>query len=132
MLFLDLDGFKQVNDDLGHDAGDLLLKEVSNRVERCVRKTDTVIRLAGDEFTVILEGLKTGTTEATLFAERIMDAIRRPIQIGDAFPEVGVSIGIAIRESQESTDLDELLKRADMAMYAAKRAGKGRVAVDRS
>ena len=97
-LFLDLDGFKQVNDDFGHDVGDLLLKEVSNRILGCLRKTDTVVRLAGDEFTVLLEGLKTGTTEAALFAQRIIEAIRRPIEIGSAVPEVGASIGIAVRE----------------------------------
>ena len=130
-LFLDLDGFKQVNDDFGHDVGDLLLKEVSNRILGCLRKTDTVVRLAGDEFTVLLEGLKTGTTEAALFAQRIIEAIRRPIEIGSAVPEVGASIGIAVREPHESADPDELIRRADAAMYEAERAGKGRVAIDR-
>ena len=125
MLFLDLDGFKAVNDSLGHDAGDALLKEVAARLVSSARQVDTVARLAGDEFTIILEGLTAGTDEVQHFAERIISEVSRPVTIGSEQAQVGVSIGATILESNEAQDGTALLKRADEAMYQAKRAGKG-------
>ena len=129
VLFLDLDGFKTVNDTLGHDAGDALLKEVAARLVSSARQVDTVARLAGDEFTIILEGLTAGTDEVQRFAERIISEVSRPVTIGSEQAQVGVSIGATILESNEAQDGTALLKRADEAMYQAKRAGKGRVVI---
>ena len=129
VLFLDLDGFKAVNDTLGHDAGDALLKEVAARLVSSARQVDTVARLAGDEFTIILEGLTAGTDEVQRFAERIISEVSRPVTIGSEQAQAGVSIGATILESNEAQDGTALLKRADEAMYQAKRAGKGRVVI---
>ena len=123
LLFLDLNDFKNVNDTLGHDAGDSLLKEVARRLCDCVRQTDTVARLSGDEFTVVVEDL-VNNSDADLVARKLLSSIRGPIQIGTNIVEVGVSIGIAIHSSGESITTEELLKNADSAMYSVKRANK--------
>lgn len=129
LMFLDLDGFKGVNDTLGHDAGDVLLKEVAVRLGHCVRQSDTLARLAGDEFVIVLEGLTKGDVEVMRFAERLITEVSQPVVIDSASAMVGVSIGAAIHESGRAEDSAVLLKRADEAMYQAKRAGKGRVFV---
>lgn len=117
MLFCDLDGFKAVNDDLGHEAGDRVLVEIAERLRSVSRSTDLVARLGGDEFLV----LATATpADLESLAERITAAIAEPITIGDRSVSVGVTIGAASTEGHES--LDELLRRADAAMYRRKLA----------
>jgi len=122
LLFVDLDGFKSVNDQHGHATGDLLLIEVAQRLRDCVRLTDTVNRLGGDEFTVILEGAGNDDT-VTALCERIVESLSAPYELGGKRVVSTPSIGAATLEAGES--LSVLQHRADSAMYAAKRAGKG-------
>jgi len=124
LLFVDLDHFKAVNDDYGHEAGDEVLHAVAERLEGCVRATDTVARLGGDEFTVIVEGLDT-PEEAEVIAAKIVAAIGQPIGRGRRTYRVSASVGVAACRGGP-IDPDELLKRADSAAYAAKNAGRGR------
>jgi diguanylate cyclase (GGDEF)-like protein len=121
VLFLDLDGFKAVNDTLGHEAGDEVLVNVAERLRRSLRDEDTVARLGGDEFGIVLEEELQG---ATLTAQRIVRRFQRPWSLTSGDVPVSVSIGIATRTGEE--ELDELLRQADTAMYAAKASGKGR------
>jgi diguanylate cyclase (GGDEF)-like protein/PAS domain S-box-containing protein len=123
LFFLDLDHFKNVNDSLGHWAGDNLLKIIAARIQNCLRKTDTVARMGGDEFTIILPGLS-GISDATELARKLVDAMTDPVQIKDHTVFVGVSIGIAIFPD-DGSDFDTLTKHADTAMYAAKAKGRG-------
>ncbi|MDX1657499.1 MAG: EAL domain-containing protein [Nitriliruptorales bacterium] len=130
VLFLDLDGFKNVNDTLGHAAGDELLKVVAKRIERAVRDHDTVARLGGDEFAVLLEDMEK-ESDAARVAERVLNEIRQPALIEGSTVHVDSSIGIAVSEDGLSgrdtrTATDELLRNADIAMYMAKGGGKGR------
>jgi diguanylate cyclase (GGDEF)-like protein len=118
ILFMDLDGFKAVNDSLGHLAGDQLLKMVGERLRWCVREEDACARLSGDEFAVLLA---VGAV-AEEVAQRIVAALSRPFEIGDTEVAISVSIGIATG----TADADSLLQDADSAMYKAKRAGAGR------
>ncbi len=123
LLCLDLDGFKSVNDTLGHAAGDELLKHVAERLRNCVRETDTIARLGGDEFAVIQ--ISTGQpVDATTLARRICKAVRAPITLGDNEVVVETSIGIAIAP-KDGIGQEQLLKNADMALYRAKRDGRG-------
>ena len=122
VMFLDIDHFKSINDTLGHHGGDLVLQEFARRLLGCVRKTDTVSRLAGDEFTIILEGLQM-EGEAAVVAGKIIEAMQEPFQVGDHTRTVTTSIGIAVRRVDE-TDPEALLRRADEALYAAKSAGR--------
>lgn len=127
VLFLDLDGFKQVNDTLGHDAGDTVLVEVAQRLQACLRPEDTAARLGGDEFTIVLETIVTDAA-AVEVAQRILAELRRPLMIQNRRVEVGGSIGIAV--SVAGRDLaEDVLCAADVAMYRAKHDGKGRYAV---
>lgn len=122
ILFLDLDGFKLINDTYGHDAGDLLLQEVSKRIKSCVRDSDTVARMGGDEFTVIL--CNVGTAESiSLVARKIIDAIAIPVLLNGKNCSVGTSIGISCYPKHGETS-DLLIKVADTAMYLAKQSGK--------
>jgi len=124
-LFLDLDGFKQVNDTLGHDAGDRLLKSVAARLLTTLREGDTIARLGGDEFVVLVEG-GTPTGSPELVAERLLEVLREPFEIEDAArPSVHItaSIGIARGKRISATDL---LRDADIALYEAKAAGRDR------
>jgi diguanylate cyclase (GGDEF)-like protein len=118
LLFLDLDGFKQVNDTFGHDAGDELIKTVASRLTACVRKSDSVARIGGDEFTLILEEIE-GTADIVNVAKKVIDIVSRPVAIGGQQIFVGCSIGIAAYP-EGGEDVDTLLKHADMAMYQAK------------
>lgn len=118
VMFLDLDRFKTVNDSLGHDAGDALLQQVSERLQRCVRDYDTVARLGGDEFAILLEDLSGGEIP-TVVAERITAAFGEPFFVAEAPLPVATSIGIAEFPGDAST-ADELMKCADMAMYSSK------------
>ncbi|MFA6921545.1 MAG: PAS domain S-box protein [Gallionella sp.] len=122
LLFMDLDGFKSVNDTLGHQAGDLLLTGVAERLQQCIRESDTVSRLGGDEFTVILNDAHEQHSVAKI-AEKIIEAIAEPFDLDGNEVRIGVSIGIA-RYSEEADGEDELVKHADQAMYDAKSAGK--------
>ena len=126
LLFIDLDNFKTINDTLGHDVGDALLKQVSVRLLSCVRAGDTVARLGGDEFVVLLDGLSTidaeAATQAELVGEKLLDALNQDYQIGGRTHRSTGSIGVALFE--HPIRVEELLKRADLAMYQAKNAGR--------
>jgi diguanylate cyclase (GGDEF)-like protein/PAS domain S-box-containing protein len=122
VMFLDLDKFKQVNDTLGHDVGDLLLKEVANRLKACVRSVDTVARLAGDEFTVLLPEI-TEEGDADAVAEKILAVMRQPIALGVEDRVVSTSIGISLYP-RDGRDADALMKSADAAMYHVKATGR--------
>ncbi|MDH4186231.1 MAG: GGDEF domain-containing response regulator [Nitrospira sp.] len=121
LMLLDLDRFKTVNDTFGHDMGDELLKAASGRLQACVREVDTVARMGGDEFTIILEG---ASSEQNILAvgQRIIESITTPFELQGHHISIGVSIGITIYPQDDHT-LDELLKHADMAMYRAKQHG---------
>jgi diguanylate cyclase (GGDEF)-like protein len=127
VLFLDLDDFKRVNDRLGHDRGDDVLRVVAERLEAGIRRGDTAARLGGDEFIVLVEDAA-NLEEVRATADRLALRLRRPIGEGVELVEVGVSVGIALSPDGGST-VDELLTNSDAAMYLAKAAGKGRVAV---
>ena len=124
LLFLDLDRFKEVNDSLGHDAGDRLLIEAAKRICACVRDSDTVARLGGDEFTVILSEIE-DVKAIERVAQNVIDSIAEVIEVDDAKVHISVSIGITIFPD-DATGVDDLLKNADLAMYAAKNAGRNR------
>jgi diguanylate cyclase (GGDEF)-like protein len=118
VLMLDLDRFKEINDTLGHQSGDLVLKEVGRRLEEVLRESDTVARLGGDEFAVLAPGAIT-TTPGLSLAERITDALEAPIVLGELPLEVEASIGIAAYPAH-GDDAETLLRRADVAMYLSK------------
>jgi len=122
LLFLDLDHFKKINDRLGHLVGDLFLKAVANTLQGCLRKGDTVARLSGDEFTIIMEDLE-HIEDAILLTEKILHLFDRPFVIKDQEVFSSVSIGISIFPS-DGEDAETLIKNADIAMYAAKKAGR--------
>lgn len=127
LLFLDLDRFKQINDSLGHLAGDRLLASIARRLQACVRPGDVLARLGGDEFAVLLDDLK-DATDATRIAERMQEALHTPLRNAESEVVVTASIGIAFG----GADLDgheELLRDADLAMYRAKASGKARYEV---
>lgn len=123
VLFVDLDGFKPVNDRHGHLAGDMLLQGVAERLQGCVRETDTVARIGGDEFVVLSTDAPDEAAAATV-AAKVLDALAVPFDLGTAQARVGASIGIALAP-RNGDDVDRLLDAADAAMYDAKRAGKG-------
>jgi diguanylate cyclase (GGDEF)-like protein/PAS domain S-box-containing protein len=128
VLMMDLDGFKQVNDTLGHDHGDLLLKQVAVRLVGALRETDTIARLGGDEF-VILPAGATDLTAASALAWKIEQACQPGFMINDEIVRVSASIGIALFPQHGATP-GELLRRADAAMYLAKRTGSGHAVFD--
>lgn len=122
VLFIDLNEFKGINDSYGHDVGDAVLKEVAVRLEKNLRNVDTVARIGGDEFIVILSDLRE-KKDVILIAEKILSAFHPPIHHGDLCLDTGISVGIALFPQDASTP-DELLKKADNAMYFAKQNGK--------
>jgi diguanylate cyclase len=122
LLFIDLDDFKTVNDQLGHAAGDDLLVEVGGRLKTCVRDEDTVARLGGDEFAILLEQASSHEV-AVRVAGRILEAMRPPFVIQGRRVQVGASVGVTVSEASE---VDAVLREADVAMYMAKAHGKGR------
>jgi diguanylate cyclase (GGDEF)-like protein/PAS domain S-box-containing protein len=127
LMFLDLDHFKQLNDSLGHDIGDLLLAQVAQRIQTCVRECDSLARLGGDEFVILLEGLSVQATEAAAEAEeiaaKILKALRAPYRLDKhdytSTPSIGIVLFLDSLEPVET-----LLKKADLAMYQAKAAGR--------
>lgn len=125
VVYLDLDGFKAVNDQLGHDAGDLLLQQIARRLQAATRATDTVSRKGGDEFIVLLTGLADADTLQDL-ARKLLAVCDAPFQLGARSVSVGISAGVALYP-QQSDNFEQLARHADAAMYAAKRAGRGRV-----
>ena len=126
LLFLDLDGFKAVNDAQGHNAGDALLIEIAKRLQGSIRKSDEAIRLGGDEFTVILEGLVDGVNDACRLAGQLLEKIQKPIWLESYEAKVSASIGITLYIPGSARTADDLINTADTAMYEAKRAGKAR------
>jgi diguanylate cyclase (GGDEF)-like protein len=122
VLYIDIDEFKSVNDSLGHPVGDELLKAVADRLRGCLRQTDFVARLAGDEFAIIQMAVKQ-PEDATDLVERIYAVIRKPYDCAGHLLTADASIGIALAP-QDGDDLDQLLKNADLAMYAAKADGR--------
>jgi diguanylate cyclase (GGDEF)-like protein len=122
LLFMDLDGFKQVNDTLGHANGDLLLQEVAGRLLEVTRSSDVLARIGGDEFTFILNNI--GTQEnAQMVANKIIETLCKPFSLGGSAASIGGSIGIAMYPD-DGAESETLLNKADEAMYLAKRNGK--------
>jgi diguanylate cyclase (GGDEF)-like protein len=128
VLFLDMDGFKLVNDTYGHEEGDELLRQFGARILGSIRKTDMAARLAGDEFVVILE-LLGDESDAANKADFLLGQLARPFILNSASVQVGASIGLALQMPQDAQDPARLLARADQAMYEAKRKGKSRIAI---
>ncbi|HET6966034.1 MAG TPA: GGDEF domain-containing protein, partial [Acidimicrobiales bacterium] len=124
LLFIDLDGFKEVNDTLGHNAGDELLRAVAARLRRSVRTDDLVARLGGDEFTVLLSSV-TGPDAAMEIAENLRTELAQPLVIADRVVAVSCSIGVMLMRPGDQT-ASQVLHAADAAMYGAKKSGGGR------
>jgi diguanylate cyclase (GGDEF)-like protein/PAS domain S-box-containing protein len=125
VLFIDLDRFKTINDSLGHQIGDALLKLVAQRLRECIRGADTVSRFGGDEFVVLLNGV-TGSGEALQIAQRLLGALRAPYTIDAMELSVSCSVGIAMFPD-DAQDMEELMRHADAAMYEAKASGRDSV-----
>jgi diguanylate cyclase (GGDEF)-like protein/PAS domain S-box-containing protein len=124
LMYLDLDRFKEINDTLGHDMGDLLLRQVAQRLLDCVRASDTVARLGGDEFTIILNNVAdTGSVER--MAQNILDKLAEPFQLNNEVVYITTSIGLTLYP-EDGKNVEILLKNADQAMYAAKNEGRNR------
>ena len=119
VLFVDLDGFKAVNDHGGHAAGDDVLRRVASRIQNALRPADLVARYGGDEFIVLLEEVE--LDYAVEIGERLVEAFRQPVEHGSGLADVGVSIGVAMTRLDD--DVDTIVARADEAMYVAKEAG---------
>lgn len=124
LMFIDLDGFKQVNDLLGHEAGDELLRQAAERLRKCVRETDTVARLGGDEFTLILTEIR-HMPHVNILAQQVLDELAKAFAIDCRNVLVSASVGIAIYPN-DAPHAAELLQHADQAMYAAKQSGRNR------
>ena len=125
--YLDIDGFKAVNDGLGHKAGDELLVGISKRLLGSLRKNDTAARLGGDEFAIVQTGIRE-PKDAVSLANRVLGAVSKPFTVGGELVEVGISIGIAVAPL-DGTESDDLLKKADAAMYCSKLGGRGRLSL---
>ncbi len=127
VLYLDLDGFKEVNDRHGHQTGDRLLEAVAARLRSVARATDLVARIGGDEFVILLSDLAPNGAAAIAdeVANRVHDIVGRPVQIGEIPIRVSASIGIALHPTH-AADADGLVAAADAAMYASKRTGRAR------
>ncbi len=125
LLFLDLDGFKAVNDRFGHLKGDEVLAAVASRLAGLVRREDTLARIGGDEFTVLLEGAH-AENDVLHVAERVVEEMRKPFELWGESLRLAVSVGLAL-SGPEGTEASELLQQADIALYRAKAVGKSRV-----
>ena len=124
VVFLDIDHFKSINDSIGHAGGDAVLCEFARRLRACVRSTDTVARLAGDEFVILLDGIDGGSEFGPL-AEKIVTCIRPPFQVAGTALVVTTSVGVAVYEGGRQ-DAAEVLSLADGALYKAKEQGRDR------
>lgn len=127
VMYFDLDGFKEVNDTFGHDAGDELLKQVAKRVKSVIRKSDTAARIGGDEFTVILEGTRS-TKDAEAVAQKLLEALSQPFMVDSKQLHVTASIGIS-QYPDDGNDSESLVRNADAAMYRAKELGRNRFCI---
>lgn len=125
VIYLDLDGFKEINDTYGHDNGDLLLKYLSNKMKQILRSADSIGRFGGDEFVIILPELKT-EHDANIMLNRILDTVSQPIFLNNITMKVSASIGVTFYDHNDYLDADQLLRQADQAMYQAKLLGKNR------
>jgi diguanylate cyclase (GGDEF)-like protein/hemerythrin-like metal-binding protein/PAS domain S-box-containing protein len=125
VIYLDLDGFKEINDTYGHNHGDLLLKALSNKMQQILRSEDTIGRFGGDEFVIVLSDLKDEQTATGMF-QRILETVSRPILLNDISVQVSASIGVAFYNYDDYLDADQLIRHADQAMYQAKLSGKNR------
>ena len=122
IMFIDLDGFKGVNDNHGDDAGDNVLKKIANRLNSCVRESDTVARIGGDEFVIVLTEIHTADNAAVI-ADKVIQAVSQPTTFKGLQLKVGASVGVALYPTN-GNDPEHLLKHADNAMYATKNSGK--------
>src|SRR5206468_5792401 len=122
VMFLDLDQFKIVNDTLGHTVGDRLLQQIAMRLVACVRAEDTVARMGGDEFTILLADIADHRAASTV-AQKVLDAVRQPVIVDEHELYVTTSIGIALYP-EDGMDAETLLRDADRAMYRAKDTGR--------
>jgi len=127
LIFIDIDGFKPVNDTHGHNVGDVLLQKIAARLQRCVRTSDTVARVGGDEFVMVIENIA-DIDRAINIAEKALLLMRKTFIIDALECQVGASVGISIYPD-DSEDLDELTKQADAAMYHAKKLGRNRISI---
>jgi len=125
VAYIDLDGFKAINDHYGHDAGDYLLKTIAERLKFCLRENDTIARFGGDEFVVVLSELADESCSLSC-VERLLKAAERPVLYNNDLLQVSSSIGVVSLSPTETTDPDQLVRHADQAMYQAKLTGKGR------
>ncbi len=125
VAFLDLDGFKAINDNHGHDAGDALLVQVASRMKGVLRESDTLARLGGDEFVAVLLDLADPKASEPILA-RLLEAASQPVHVGDLVLKVSASLGVTFYPQGENVDADQLLRQADQAMYQAKLSGKNR------
>ncbi len=126
VLFIDIDNFKLVNDELGHDAGDYILTAIAQRLTECVRPSDTVGRFGGDEFLVICEDLA-DDAQAVEIAERVLDGLGRPFTTPFGERTMSASIGVAPCSHDRHASVANLIRAADQAMYQAKMEGKARI-----
>jgi diguanylate cyclase (GGDEF)-like protein len=124
LLYLDLDDFKPINDNYGHETGDLVLRCIAERLCGCVRESDTVARLGGDEFILLFNDILDEAAAITV-AEKVIAAVTAPLPVEGCAHRVGCSIGIALYP-RDGEDADTLMRHADTAMYGAKRLGKNR------
>jgi diguanylate cyclase (GGDEF)-like protein len=135
LLYIDVDGFKQVNDSFGHQSGDLALREIASRLRATARQVDTVARMSGDEFVVLCEDLagpgREVSTWLEAFAQRFVDALGTPCLRDQHYVVVSISVGAVITTGADGRGAGELLRDADDAMYAAKQAGGARLVVRR-
>ena len=125
VIYLDLDHFKKINDEFGHQAGDILLEEVGARLGTCIRTSDTAARLGGDEFAILIDDVN-GASKANDVADRILKSMAAPFVISDRLVSVSASVGVAIADPQ-TMSAGDLLRNADLAMYDAKHHGRNRV-----
>ena len=125
VVYLDLDGFKAVNDNYGHTIGDQLLIDLSARMKHALREGDTLARLGGDEFVAILVDLN-DTSDAEPIIHRLLEAASQPVKIGNLMVQVSASIGVTFYPQENEVDGDQLIRQADQSMYIAKQSGKNR------
>lgn len=127
ILYIDLDGFKQVNDRFGHDAGDKILCETALRLKVILREVDIVARFGGDEFVAALQVMPDQPAGARMVADRLLHALCKPVDFNQHILQIGASIGIACYDPKHESSIDHTIRRADQALYQAKREGKNRV-----